>query len=747
MPSASNLTRGDKPQLADNLLVRIAAWIIFTAFAAIILWKGVLPALQSARGDFANYYTAARLVAEHKPLATAYRDFVWFQKQIDRYGITHQLGGFIPHPPPTALIMLPLAPFEPLLAKRLWIGFNVILAVLTVILIAKITMLHWLPTAIILLSTGVGLINNFLFGQMYLLVLTTIGAGIYLQQRGYPVLGGIVLGVMIPVKYVGGFFLFYYIWKKEWRLVFAASITCILMLGVTFLLQGAEIFRIFITEVLPRHLQGEIQEPFAIQFQSWNSLLRRMFVASPSLNPQPPLESPLLFSLFKNLIVWFWLAVFTWIYRQTVFANQTHQRLFEIGLIPLMILLISPGSATYHFLLLSLSVAGFAKILLDLQRPRRAVILSVLFLIINLPHYLQFKKFVAGWLTPIGYMRLWLLVLFLVTASYFFYAPANWRLQFKTIRPHLLLAMLFAVIMMGMDWRRAVAKEHDEAQWVPLHEKEFNRHLGLLVKTPDIGRERIVFSYGELLDEDYAIFSMTRDGQVEGQWTPDTPQKFYEPDIAVDDQRVLMESIQNGHPEVWLSRGKGQTPEFLLEGENPSWHSDGIGFAFLRDGQIGLAGLREGHLSGPWWLKVPERCYDLAYSPVNNQIVFCAEGVETKDFVLAITMAVPENAERQILLQSREPLEKPIWSPDAAMIVFSWNRGGNRDLWAINIRTRALLRLTRDPAIDTAPMWDEVNHRLLFVSDRGRGLEIGSLFEIALPATFRPTTALSITQR
>jgi len=730
--------------MADNPLLRIGAWLIFTSFVAIVLWKGVLPSLQNARGDFANYYTAARLVAENKPLATAYRDFVWFQKQIDRYGITHQLGGFIPHPPPTALIMLPLTPFEPLPAKRLWIGFNVALAVLAVILTAKITTLHWLPTAIILLSTGIGLINNFLFGQMYLLVLMTIVGGIFLQQRGYPVVGGILLGILIPVKYVGGFFLLYYIWKKEWRLVFAATATSAAMIGMIFLLQGAEIFRVFITEVLPRHLQGEIQEPFAIQFQSWNSLLRRMFVASPSLNPQPPLESPLLFSLFKNLIAWLSLSVFAWIYRQTKFSSQTHQRLFEIGLIPLAVLLISPGSATYHFLLLSLSIVCFAKILLDLQQPIRAVIVSVFFLIINLPHYLQLRQFAVGWLTPIGYLRLWLLVLFFITVCCFFHRAANWRWQFKTVRAHFLLALGVAAMMMGMDWRRVAAKEHDEAQWVPLHEKEFDRHLGLLVKTPDLGRERLVFSYGEWLDEDYAIFSMTRNGQVEGQWTPDTSQKFYEPDIALDDQRVLMESIQNGRPEIWLSRGKGQTPEFLLEGEKPRWLADGTRFAFLRNGKIGLSDLNGAE---PAWLKSAEDCYDFNSSPINDKLIFCARSEPEKDYVLVLTAAVPENAEMKILLQSREMMERPVFSPTATTIVFSWNRNGNRDLWAIDIRTRKLQRLTRDPAIDTAPVWDKANHRLLFVSDRGRGLEVGSIFSILLPAVWRPTTTLSVSQQ
>ncbi len=723
MPNASNAAK-------NIFCIRLGGWVVFTSFAAIVLWKGVLPALQNPRGDFANYYTAARLVAENKPLATAYRDFVWFQKQIDRYGITHQLGGFIPHPPPTALIMLPLASFEPLTAKRWWIGFNVMLAMLAVVLIAKITKLHWLPTAIILLSTGIGLINNFLFGQMYLLVLTTIAGGIYLQQRSHSILGGIVLGLMIPVKYVGGFFILYYIWKKEWRLVFAASATCAAMAGLISLLQGVEIFRIFVAEVLPRHLQGEIQEPFAIQFQSWNSLLRRMFVASPSLNPQPPLESPLLFSFFKNWIAWFLLSVFAWIYRQTKFSDQRHQRLFEIGLIPLGVLLISPGSATYHFLLLSLSIAGFAKILLDLQQPRRAVVVSGFFLIINLPHYLQFKKFAVGWLTPIGYMRLWLLVLFFMTVCYCFYQAANWHWQFNAVRAHFLLALGITAIMLGLDWRRAAAKEHDAAQWVPLHEKEFDRHLGLLVKTPDIGRERLVFSYGELLDEDYAIFSMTRDGRVEGQWTPDTPQKFYEPDIAADDARVLMESIQNGRSEIWLSRGQGQTPEFLREGEKPRWFADGKRFAFLRNGKIGVANLTAAE---PLWLKISADCDDLAISPVEDKLVIGGRRKKERDYILALVSVIPENIEMQVLLQSHEMIERPTFSPEATTVVFSWNHKGNRDLWAINTHTRELQRLTRDPAIDTAPVWDAANRRLLFVSDRGRGLEVGSIFSLPLP--------------
>lgn len=713
--------------------VRVSGVLIFASFTAIVLWKGVWPSMQNARGDFANYYAASRLVADGQPLERAYRDFVWFQKQIDRYGISHQLGGFIPHPPPTALVMLPLAPFEPLAAKRLWIGLNLLLALGVVVLIARITALHWLPVAIIFLSTGFGLINNFLFGQMYLLLLATIVGGLYLQQRGFPLLAGIVLGSMMPMKYVGAFFLIYFAWKKEWRLVIAAALTSLAVVGISWWLQGAEVWRVFISEILPRHLQGEIQDPFAIQFQSWNSLLRRMFIFDPSRNPQPPLFSPALFVIFKNLIPWLWLAGFVWVYRQTAFSERSHQRLFEIGLVPLAILLISPGSATYHFLLLSFSVACFVKILLDLQRQRDAVILSVLYLLINLPHYLKLIKFATGWLTPIGYARLWLLVFFFAVIAYFFHRAANWRWQIKTISRYLLAATLIAAIMIAANFHRAAAKEHDAAAWLPLHEKEFDRHLGLLVKTPELGRERIVFCYGELLDEDYAIFSMTRDGKIEGQWTPDTPQKFYDPDLAADDQHVLMESIQNGRPEIWLSRGKNQAPEFLLEGENPSWQANGERFAFIRDGKIGLASVEVNGVSEPTWLPDMAHCYDLAFSPIDKRLLFC-ETKTSSSFVLGVIEVA--TGEKKTLLESEEPYERPSWSSDAGTIVFSWNRHGNRDLWAMDIATKQLLRLTRDPAIDTAPMWDATNRRIIFASDRGSGLECSTLFWIPAPEKF-----------
>ena len=207
--------------------VRIVLFLRLIFSILVLLQKGVLPALGNARGDFANYYTAARLLTDGVSLENAYWDFSWFQQQMDRYGIRNQVGGFIPHPPPTALVLLPLAGFDALTAKKIWILSNVFLLVLNATLLARIAGLHWLPATVLFLATGYGLLNNFLFGQLYLLLLASILLCLYFNKLNRPVLAGICLGSLLPMKYFGAPFLLFFGWKGKWKLVLAAVSTAV----------------------------------------------------------------------------------------------------------------------------------------------------------------------------------------------------------------------------------------------------------------------------------------------------------------------------------------------------------------------------------------------------------------------------------------------------------------------------------------------------------------------------------------
>ncbi|RMF66624.1 MAG: DUF2029 domain-containing protein, partial [Calditrichaeota bacterium] len=484
--------------------VRLVLSSVLVFFSLLIVRFGVWPALQNTRGDFGNYYTASRLLVDGIPLRNAYLDFVWFQKQMDRYGIENQLGGFIPHPPSTALVFLPLVPFDALTAKRIWILFNVLLLAGNIVLLSRIAGLHWLASGVLLLGTGYGLLNNFLFGQQYLLLLTTLLLGIYLNDRGKPVWAGVALGSFIPVKYVGLVYVLYFAFRRNWRLVGAALATAAAVAGATLLLSDASTVTTFFTDVLPRHLRGEVQDPFAIYFQSWNSLLRRMFLYEPTLNPSPALNAAWLYFLLKNLIFWSLVTAFVLLLVHARFEKPRDTFLFHMGLLPLAVLLLSPGSATYHFLLLAIAAVLFTKLLLDQGQIRQATGLALLFLVVNLPHFMKLRHLATGWLTPLAYTRLWFLLLFFILTVYFFRRNIDYRLP----KPKLLLPALFLLIAVpAAAQRHAYANEADDgAKWLRIASPAFNRNFGLLLKAPDVGRRRLVFTYCELLDEDYAIF-------------------------------------------------------------------------------------------------------------------------------------------------------------------------------------------------------------------------------------------------
>ena len=61
--SLANVYHWTTAQLERKVVHYPLLWLVFVGFAAIIVTKGVLPALNNARGDFANYYTAARLIS------------------------------------------------------------------------------------------------------------------------------------------------------------------------------------------------------------------------------------------------------------------------------------------------------------------------------------------------------------------------------------------------------------------------------------------------------------------------------------------------------------------------------------------------------------------------------------------------------------------------------------------------------------------------------------------------------------
>jgi TolB protein len=61
----------------------------------------------------------------------------------------------------------------------------------------------------------------------------------------------------------------------------------------------------------------------------------------------------------------------------------------------------------------------------------------------------------------------------------------------------------------------------------------------------------------------------------------------------------------------------------------------------------------------------------------------------------------------------------PAWSPDGSRMALTLsNRDGNVDVYVLDLATRDSLRITDDPSIDTEPAWSSDGRTLYFTSDR-----------------------------
>ena len=716
--ATTKVPKSEGPSHALSTAASVLLWFLLLSAAGILVWKGIVPALSSTQGDFANYYTASRLLSEGVSLETAYWDFVWFQQQMDRVGIRNQVGGWIPHPPPTALAFLPLTAFDAAAAKKIWIWVNLALAIVAVILLQRTSRLHWLPTAVLFSFTGYGLLNNFLFGQLYLLLLVTLLLSLYCVDRGWQVMAGICLGSLIPVKYFGVFFLLIFAWKRRWKLV-VTSMVVVLMLIVSLLWIDPAACQTFVHQVLPRHLEGEIQDPFGVAFQSWNSLYRRLFLYEETLNPAPIWVSSLLFLGFRNLTFWILAGVALLVMTRIKFPRRRHQYLFEMGWIPLVVLLLSPGSATYHFLLLTISLVFLVKILVDLGKFLEAAGLGILYAALNAPHYMKTMALAAGWWTPLAYTRLWfLVVLFLVTLFLF---RSFIRLGGREVLYCTLALGALAAVQTGFAYALLPAEPQEQARRLSVPGVEFARHLSLIVRSPDVGRETMLFGYCELLDNRYGVFSLQgRRRMSDGQ------RNYYYPDLAADDRSLLVETVENGRHQVWLSTNVGDPPRFLVDGGKPRWHPNGTKFVFQRQGRLYTRDLvtRQNTL-----LPIEETCYDADYSADGNRLVYC---VREKEGSSLRTLDLGSLAET-VLARWQGRVGSPRFSADGEHLVFALDLGNGHDIWALDLARSRSLQLTWSRAQDIDPIWDEAGSRIVFVSDRERGLGCTTLYWMPIP--------------
>lgn len=382
-----------------------------------LFFRGLLPAWTRMDTDFPNYYTAGSIVLAGGDAARLYDDS-WFRDELAARGFSRE-GKFSPFPPATALVCAPLALVAPQTSLRILTAVNLAALAMCILLLARVEGMTLLPAALLVLVAGQGLANAFRFGQLYILMSLCITAGWLAARGGRRFAGGLLLGLFIPVKYYPVAFLPWYIARREWRTVLGMLTGAGAVAAAGLLALGPAVHGAFVRDAAGDHLRGQLslQDPFSHSFQSFGSLLRRLFVPDPSWNPAPLVDAPAAATVLLVAATGTVLALLVYSLRR---PDDTSWALWGIGA-----LLLAPATATYHMVLLWLPAALLMSAREDgpARKIARWIVPGAVAVIGFLP-MTALRALDGGWTTPLAYPRLALLAV-LFAAGLFLHATGR----------------------------------------------------------------------------------------------------------------------------------------------------------------------------------------------------------------------------------------------------------------------------------------------------------------------------------
>jgi len=171
--------------------------------------------------------------------------------------------------------------------------------------------------------------------------------------------------------------------------------------------------------VLFSHINGELsnQSKYAVQFQSWNSFLRILFIADPIENKIPLINSPSAFLISRILVHIIFTGITTFVIYKI--RNDKNFLPYSSAMLTLLLLVTSPASATYHLLILAFPlVLLLTKSVEQKKNLYNIIFVSIYILIAYLPFIIYKVSFLKENLL-FSFYRLWLLVIFFFVAVKF----------------------------------------------------------------------------------------------------------------------------------------------------------------------------------------------------------------------------------------------------------------------------------------------------------------------------------------
>jgi hypothetical protein len=658
----------------------LGIWIalVFTPLLAISFRHG----WSRVETDFPNYYTAAVLTRQGQALEDFY-NWTWFQRQMNYAGVERQLGGYLPHTPLTMLPVIPLADLSQQHAKQAWLALGLILLAAAIWILARLSGLALVEAAALAALCWGALAGNFLLGQYYIFLLFTLTLAAWYLLRGKPIAGGALIGIVFALKLYTAPFAVYFAVRRQWKALAGMGGAIAAMAALAIAIFGFDGVSYFATALLPREIDGSVNDPYHPFWGSFTAFLRRSLVPEAELNPHPWIAFPGAFFFMRDAYA---LTVLT---LALMAAPRDEPRAFAWFTIVLFAL--SPNTAAYHFVLLLVP----AVLLLRGATPKWAAGWIALFALVEVPLY-QWD----AWLFP----KAWLMIaLFLYT---------GWAWLRELPRRRVAVALAAIVTFSAMDaWRRMRSWRVEPPQTAEHAVVDRNN---VFASAPAIREGALV--YEVIAQERYLLRSAGRDFAFDGE--------AFHPALARSGP-MYFELVAGGHSRICsydFATGRTETVVGTeLDPTEPAVSMDGSRLAFVSRGWLFVKEAGSTSRIGSAGASHP------AFFPDGRRIVF-ALGPAGRRSIRALSL---EDGGTQTLADGGDSFD-PAVSPDGRWLAFAAAETGARQVWILDLVTGARRRLTQGACNNESPAWEANSNAVVFTSDCSRGLGLPALYRLNL---------------
>lgn len=675
----------------------IAEWLLLVVMTAYFGVHTFSAAWRTLNTDFPNYYLTARLAEEGNDTSRIY-EWVWLQRQKDHREIDQAIISLVPITPFSTLVVWPVATLPPLDAKHYWLIANIFFIGATIVVLQSLVRLPWRRIALIA-ALSIPLNKNVIFGQYYILLLflLALACWCYINQRRF--FSGILVGLSFGIKLFPLLYLLYFLRKRDIR-AFAGGVVggfgaAIVSIGVF----GWQANRVLVEQVLPWTLRGEGMDPYNLSSGSITTLLHRLFIYEPQLNPNPAIHAAWVFAVLLPLAQ---TALFAPSLLLVQPGTNPRRLRLEWSAILLGSLAISTMPAGYHFTLLILPVCFMWEVVRERALATAAGILLLLYVAIGYPGWRAIGE--ASPITLLSVPRLYLVVLL----CFFSY----WLLSGES-RKELRDTWLWAVaIVFLMLFNIGSGLRHQNGLYADYKWRISTASAMLQANSPVAQKDSILFT--AMLPAGYRTGIQAHDSVQFDSSNVDQ--------LAVTATSSERWTEEVSHESTIISSAPGS--EVILQAESPVASPNGRWLAYLHEvrGRASLwiraldqPGSGDRNLT-PDALNVLE----MSFLP-NGSLIFSAEPGNGQPglFLVDQTGAVSS--------LDTEEARYPAVSPDGRWFAYSKLQSGNWHLWIRDLQSGRTSRLTPADCNNVEPTWEPDSKTLVYASDCGRALWFSAL--------------------